>query len=183
MLNKNTTVNKMSKVLIKPEIIYLLKETGNKPFSSRELCKQYENIDSYGQLSKRQIYQFIVRNIRRLLTNGFLKQLVGSPSQYTTTAKFHSGDYGIGKPHLISKKITTKRPGKDIQKHLSTQLSNLKHELMITLAEVEEYERLSQQHPDMRDPIQNLYNLARNRHSHLLGKIKATESLSSACIE
>lgn len=173
----------MSKVLIKPELLSLLKETGNKPFSTRELCKQYEKLDSHGQLSKRQTYQFIARNITRLLANGFIQQLEGSLSQYTTTLKFHSGDYEVGKPHLTSKNLTTKHQGRDIQKHLSMQISNLKHELMITLAEVEEYERLSQEHPDMRDPIQNLYNLARDRYSHLLGKIKATESLSAVCIE
>lgn len=171
----------MSKVKIKPEFLSLLKRTNGNFFSTSELCADYINLDTHKQLSKRQVYQFILRNIQRLLRAGLLQACDIQSGRYSTTKKFEDGNYLIGSAHLNDSSIRTSKVEDTFIEKLPQQLSCLKQELMATLAEAEEYENLCVQHPDMRSSIQELYNVARDRSSQLLGKIKATESLLGLC--
>lgn len=172
----------MSKVRIKPELVSLLKLTDSSGFSMSELCADYISLDTHNQLSRRQVYQFVLRNTQRLVKAGLLETYgVSGNQRYTTTKRFTDEDFLVGRTHLNGPQRGASKTEKASARKLPEQLSCLKQELMTTLAEAKEYESLSLQHPDMRSSIQKLYNAARDRHSQLLGKIKATESLIGLC--
>ena len=64
-----------------------------------------------------------------------------------------------------------------MEKSLTERLSNQKLNLLTAIGEVEEYEAIYQELPEMRMQIQELYNESRDRCSKLLGTVKAIEKL------
>ena len=173
----------MRKIKIKPELLSLLTSGSNKQFNSQSLISAYGELPSSASFNKRQIQQFILRNLDRLESADLIEKLSRNseqPGNYRLTAKFTPDSYDIGAPH--SKSITNKiskraKANVDSLLQLKEQLSTHKLELLTTIAETEEYEILCQQLPSKKPEIQELYNDARNRYSQTLGKIKAIESL------
>lgn len=169
----------MSKVRIKPELLSLLTRAETEYFDSSELCTAYTELPSCKGLTNRQVQQFILRNIKRLAKAGLITEergQAGKTIKLKVTDRFRLGDYIVGSPHCPAESINT-TSAEDSAANLNEQLSHHKLELLTTIGEVEEYENLSRQNPDMRASIQGLYNDARDRCSKLLGRVKATEAL------
>jgi len=170
---------KSKNLRIRPELVELLKLKGTKPFSIVDLCKEYFEIPGCNELTKQQIRQFIIRNIKRLENSGLalkMPQTKGSVTRYKLTANFHDGQYIIGLPHCKIAPVENNVCSSLLEK-LENKLAQYQISLIVTLSEIEEYKNLGLQNPSVKAPLQSLYTEARDRCSKLLGKVKATESL------
>lgn len=63
------------------------------------------------------------------------------------------------------------------QKTFEEKLNIYKAELLLNIGEIEAYKEIYSELPDLVDEIQPLYNVARDKNSKILGKIKAIEGL------
>lgn len=173
----------MRKIKIKPELLSLLTSEAFRHFSSKGLIAAYEALPTSNNLNQRQVQQFILRNLDRLVWAGLAVMeggARGKHGQYRLTEKFTPTHYSVGTPHCKKEVNETKKDTKlpiDQLTELKEQLSTHKLELLATIAETEEYEELCQKLPSKQPEIQELYNQARNRYSRTLGKVKAIESL------
>ncbi len=173
----------MRKIKIKPELLFLLTSGAFNDFNSQALMDAYLKLPTSRNLDQRQVQQFIFRNLDRLVWAGLATKEGNNKSrhsEYRLTDMFIPSNYAIGVPHCKSASLTTKEPavvGGDPLLELKDQLSAHKLELLTTIAETEEYEKLCKQLPSKQPEIQELYNDARNRYSKTLGKVKAIESL------
>jgi len=164
---------------IRPELLELLKLRGDKAFSTIELCNAYEKVPACKELTKQQIRQFIVRNLKRLEAKGLaVKTYVkkGSGTRYKLSDIFHSGQYVVGLPHC-SNVVDEIKVNTLLLNKLEKQLGEHEINLVVTLSEIEEYKNLGLQNPSVKVPLKTLYAEARDRCSRLLGQVKATESL------
>ena len=173
----------MYKIKIKPELLSLLTSEKVETFTSLELQSAYSQLPSSSGCSKKQVQQFIQRNLDRLEWAGFVVKKQDKKNLlpiYELTESFHPDNYSIGSPHckVTETNVIASNPVDD--NHLSDLIALLKKhklELLTTISEAEEYEVLSKQLPNRREDIQDLYNDARNRSSSILGQVKAIESL------
>lgn len=172
----------MRKIKIKPELLSLLTSGAFNHFTSQALISAYSELPTSLVLNKKQIQQFIFRNLERLTWAGLATKMSEGKTmhaEYSLTEKFTPSHYSIGTPHTKKSAKETKQLQVDPLQELKEQLKAHKLELLTTIAEIEEYEELCQQLPSKQLEIQQLYNDARNRYSKTLGKVKAIESLIS----
>jgi len=181
-LNQLVAINnkfKNKKPRIRPELLELLKLRVDKTFSVFELCYAYEKIPKCKELTKQQIRQFIVRNLKRLEAKDLVIKTCmkrGSGTRYKLLNSFHEGQYTVGSPHCSSSLGKAKVNALLLDK-LAKKLDEHEVNLVVTLSEIEEYENLGLQNPSVKAPLKSLYTEARDHSSKLLGQIKATESL------
>lgn len=175
----------MRKIKIKPELLSLLTSGEFKHFNSQDLIDAYQKLPSSSKLNQRQVQQFILRNLDRLVWAGLvIREDEGSSKhgKLSLTDKFTPQYYDVGTPHskeMTHQVVKSVEPQKEQLLQLKDQLSAHKLELLTTIAETEEYEALCHQLPSKKPEIQELYNDARNRYSKTLGKVKAIEALIS----
>jgi len=170
---------KNKKLRIKPELLELLKLRADKTFSVFELCYAYEKVPTCKELTKQQIMQFIVRNLKRLEGKGLaVKTCIkrGGGTRYKLLNGFHEGQYTVGSPHCSGSLGKAKANALLLDK-LEKKLGEHEVNLVVTLSEIDEYKNLGLQNPSVKAPLRLLYTEARDYSSKLLGKIKATESL------
>jgi len=170
---------KNKKLRIRPELLELLKLKGDATFSIFELCHAYEELPVCRELTKKQVMQFIVRNLKRLEGKGLaIKTCMkrGSGTRYKLSNSFHDGQYTVGSPHCSTASNETKVSAFLLNK-LKKKLGEHEINLVVTLSEIEEYKNLGLQNPSVKRPLKSLYAEARDHSSKLLGQIKATESL------
>lgn len=175
----------MRKIKIKPELLSLLSSGAFSQFTSQNLIETYLKLPTSNNLNQRLVQQFIFRNLDRLVWAGLATKKGNGKNrhaEYSLTDQFTPSNYSIGTPH--SKDTPVKAEEADVVRadpmfNLRNQLSAHKLELLTTIAETEEYEKLCKQLPSKQLEIQELYNDARNRYSKTLGKVKAIESLIS----
>ena len=67
----------------------------------------------------------------------------------------------------------TNSPSKHLIQSLINQLHDLNAELLINLGEREQYKSLCQEYPQLKEPLQESYNLARNNFEKIKGHIRA----------
>jgi len=164
---------------IRPELLELLKLRGDTVFSVTDLCHAYEKLPACRELTKKQIRQFIVRNLRRFEGEGLAIKVLerkGSGTRYKLSDSFHGGKYEVGLPHC-SKRMDELNTNSMLLSKLEKKLGEHEINLVVTLSEIEEYKNLGLQNPSVKTPLKSLYNEARDRCSKLLGQVKATESL------
>jgi len=170
---------KNKKLRIRPELLELLKFRVDKTFSVFELCYAYEKIPGCKELTKQQIRQFIVRNLKRLEGKDLVIKTCmqkGANTQYKLLNGFNEEEYTVGSPHCSSNLGKAKVNAVLLDK-LAKKLGEHEINLVVTLSEIEEYESLGLQNPSIKASLKSLYTEARDHSSRLLGQIKATESL------
>ena len=173
----------MHKIKIKPELLTLLTSGKFKVFERPELTKAYAQLPSSSDLSKKQVQQFVQRNLDRMEWAGFIVKEQSKANKYPSyqlTEQFHPDNYAVGSPHCKNTNTNISTTSSSESNHiddLKELLKNHKLELLTTISEAEEYEALSKQLPNRRDDLQELYNDARNRYSKTLGRVKAIESI------
>ncbi len=175
----------MRKIKIKPELLSLLTSGAFNCFTSQALIAAYLKLPTSSKLDQRLVQQFIFRNLDRLVWAELATKEGDGKSrhaEYRLTGRFIPSNYSIGAPHCKEAPLKAVEPavvGVDPLLELRDKLSAHKLELLTTIAETEEYEKLCKQLPSKQTEIQELYNEARNRYSKTLGKVKAIESLIS----
>jgi len=176
----------MRKIKIKPELLSLLTSEAFNCFTSQALIAAYLKLPTSSNLDQRLVQQFIFRNLDRLVWAELATKEGDGKSrhaEYRLTDRFIPSNYSIGAPHFKGAPLKAEESvvvaRVDPLLELRDQLSAHKLELLTTIAETEEYEKLCKQLPSKQPEIQELYNDARNRYSKTLGKVKAIESLIS----
>lgn len=140
---------------------------------------------SEGSDEAKDAHKKVYRQIVRLQRNDLIEKVLHSDGsrQYRKTPKFHETNF-------VEKCLPTtcdEDPAKSAFSHhpiASRVLSELKltarkyHvDLMTTIAEKEEYHRLTKEYPAIRHLFDNDYQEAREKSSKLLGQLKAIETV------
>ncbi len=171
----------MVNIRLRPELFALLTSGKIETFTAAELTNTYRRLPNSQSLTKQAARQFILRNLKRLETKGYLKEVSTSSSstpRYRLASNFNSNCVTIGRPHL-SIKGEENSLSTNFEASLRDKLKNQKQELGSIIGEIEEYELISNEVPLELDYIQSLYNQARDRYSKTIGRIRALESLIS----
>ena len=127
-------------------------------------------------------YNFIYRQVHRLVQKGILDKNVDEQTKETTyqkTAKFFQSNFIPQKSEASTS--TTESPTRNSQKsnaihQLEERLKQSEIDLFTSIGESEEYMRLYQSFPDMKAHLESQYLQARETSSKLLGQIKAIKS-------
>ena len=121
--------------------------------------------------------QFVYRSMKRLIQTGELEKMEadGGWQKYRFTERFNERS-AMSAPLISDRQVTL---AANISGNLTERLNHQKLELLSAMGEVEEYDAIYKEIPEMRGKIQSLYNDSRDKCSKLLGKVKALENLIS----
>ncbi|MCL1066892.1 response regulator [Shewanella olleyana] len=137
---------------------------------------------SANNLSIREAYKFIYRQISRLVKSGALIRIESKKSNiaiYQKTDRFHQLDF-------VKKEVNTRTQSKgkqvlkvenDAINQLKERLKQTEVDLFTSIGESEEYMSLYLSFPEMKGHLESQYMLAREKSSKLLGQIKAINSV------
>lgn len=171
----------MKKLGVKSELLIVLRDMATKQFTVDALTEFYLSHKSSLHSSKKAARQFVYRNMQRLMKAGHMERLPsdGGWPQYQLTAKFPRKEYPLAEPVSVVVSeipVTTVDP----MQGLRDRLNRHKLEMLSAMGEVEEYDELCEEMPELRDAVQSRYNESRDKCSKLLGRVKALESLLAA---
>jgi len=146
------------------------------PFTVDELTQLYLDHPSALHTSKKAARQFVYRNMQRLMKVGHMVRIQadGRWPRYTLTPAFFSSvDTTVSKRKDVQQNL----PKIDGLAGIKERLKIHQAEMLTAMGEMEEYEVICQEMPDLRELAQPRYNESRERCSRLLGRVKALESL------
>lgn len=174
----------MRAIRVQPALLRALRQLHEEPFSVASLTQCYQTQANNPYSSHKSARQFVYRNILRLLDAGWLEKLPAQKGwpQYRATEAFTQSLPPCVDTASKSIPYPTTQPAKTELQAISTlqkRLSQHKSDMLCAMGEAEEYNALCQEHPELREQAQALYNQARDRSALLLGKVKALESLLS----
>jgi len=167
---------------VKSELLIVLRDMTTKQFTVDALTEYYLSHPSSLHSSKKAARQFVYRNMQRLMKVGQMERLPadGAWPQYRLTDKFRQKESHSPAPVIIN---VSEVPVAlvDPMQPLRDRLNRHKLEMLSAMGEVEEYDELCEEMPELRDTVQARYNESRDKCSKLLGRVKALESLLAAC--
>jgi hypothetical protein len=172
----------MKKIGVKSELLIVLRDMTTKQFTVDALTEQYLSHPSSLHSSKKAARQFVYRNMQRLMKAGQMERLPtdGRWPQYRLSDKFRQKE--IPSPVSVTSTVSeATAPAADPMQPLRDRLNRHKLEMLSAMGEVEEYDELCKEMPELRDTVQARYNESRDKCSKLLGRVKALESLLAAC--
>jgi hypothetical protein len=134
--------------------------------------------------SASEAYNFIYRQVSRLVKKAVLKKVI---SENSKTAIFQKTEQFSHVNFVISQRSEdASQPPKlldmiehDVTRQLKERLKQSEVDLLTSIGESEEYMRLYQSFPEMKAHLESQYMLARENSSKLLGQIKAIKSALS----
>ena len=175
-------MNESKRIRVDHVLLQLMKQLGNSPFSTTAIRDLYAAQISHPQkMDRSSLRKHIYRELLRLESAGVLKR--------------HHGETGRGckfiyrgVPEEISLKVKPSpygQLGEDNEspmdsstvKDLREELSTRKVELMTSIGEAEEYQRLYNKFPALRENIRTQYLESRDRSTKLLGQLRAVETV------
>lgn len=149
-------------------------------FSALELRAAFLVLQEDKSLCPVEARRFCYAELIKLVRRNWLKKIKSNKTgavSYKKTASFNAEKVlSETTGSMIEKPKPLPRPDK-VKAPLLNRLNRYKKELLISFGELEEYEQLSQAHPELNEQLQDKYNQAREQNSALLGKIKAIENL------
>jgi hypothetical protein len=163
---------------ISREFLAALQQLQQPPFSVAELTDAYMAVPSSAHESKKAARQFVYRNMLRLISAGALERISSGKRWpvYKATKMFLTRLDTFASPEQVTLTPTPafNAPSRD---ELKERLNHHKLEMLTAMGEAEEYDAICQEWPEMQVELQERYNLARDRCSRLLGRLKALENL------
>lgn len=165
----------MKKYQLDPVLGSLLKSNSIQQFTIPELRDAYLAAPGCKHQSVRAAQQFIYKNMLRLEAKGLVERvgpLKGKSIRFRMTQAFQTPAAATGEATERTHSVVD---DEGIHR-LSEKLNRYKFELLSTRGEVEEYDAICKELPQMQPRLQELYNQARNRMHEILGKVKALES-------
>jgi hypothetical protein len=165
----------MKEVALKSELFDALKDIHTMSFTVDELTETYLQHPSSLHTSKKAARQFVYRNMKRLMKVGHMERLKtdGRWPHYTLTQQF----LRLCKSNPAAPFNAAAQLQIDPLASLRERLKLQQAEVLTAMGEMEEYETICQEMPDLREIAQPRYNESRERCSRLLGRVKALESL------
>lgn len=164
----------MRKRRISPELLDLLMSGQCQDFTVTDLKAAYMALPHCPHSSDKAAWQFVYRNISRMLKRGLISPVdghEGAKTQYRWHAE-RPADIGSHGPTDIG-------PADATLSSLKEKLHRYKVELLTAIGETEEYDAICADMPHMHQAVQELYNQARDRCSKTLGRVRALESVLS----
>lgn len=171
----------MKEIALKSGLLHVLKDVGTISFTVDDLTQLYLKHPSCLHTSKKLARQFVYRNMQRMMKSGHMQRLkvtVRWP-HYTLTPLFFSSRpatsllVSVDNPPPTAPISSKLDPLSTLKKRLTTH----QDEVLTAMGEMEEYEAICKEIPDLREIAQPRYNESRERCSRLLGRVKALESL------
>ncbi|HDZ38435.1 MAG TPA: hypothetical protein ENH62_09145 [Marinobacter sp.] len=168
---------KVDKTLIK-----LLQKQSNTPFSTTDIRDLYILQVPEGQRPGRnQLRKYIYKELLRLESVRVVERHGGSAGrgcQFIFCPK-HSGVEIEAKPSPFEYSNPNAESTMDVetQRALQEELSQRRVELVASLGEAEEYQRLYNKYPALRGAVKEQYLESRERSTKLLGQLRAVETV------
>lgn len=169
----------MKEIALKSEILDVLKGIGGTSFTVDELTETYLKHPSSLHTSKKAARQFVYRNMQRMMKVGHMERLKANSGwpHYALTQQFLRLNKTIPSISPAPIEAVTMQLQIDPLAGLKERLKVHQAEVLTAMGEMEEYEAICQEMPDLREIAQPRYNESRERCSRLLGRVKALESL------
>lgn len=175
-------MNESKRIRVDQFLLELMKQRGSSPFSTTEIRDLYAAQISHGQkLDRSSLRKHIYKQLLRLESAGVLKRHHGKTGR---GCKFIYS----GVPQGVSFEVKTS-PFRQFDgdnessmdpntvRHLREELSSRKVELMTSIGEAEEYQRLYNKFPALQEIVRTQYLESRDRSTKLLGQLRAVESV------
>ncbi|MBL3557600.1 MULTISPECIES: hypothetical protein [Marinobacter] len=163
-------------------LIELLRKQSGTPFSNTSIRDMYLlQLPEGQQPSRNQLRKHIYRELLRLESAKVVERHAGSTGR---GCKFiyrseNKGTVLEAKPSPFSGANEQVESSMDVetQRALQEELSKRKVELIASIGEAEEYQRLYQKYPALRSAVKAQYHESRERSTKLLGQLRAVESI------
>jgi len=177
-------MDKSQSLKVDKTLIELLQKQSDKPFSTTDIRDLYILRFSDGQRPEsNQLRKYIYKELLRLESAGMVVRHGGSSGR---------GCQFIFCPERSAVTLETKRPpfensdlnvestmDIDTKRALQEELSQRKIELVASIGEAEEYQRLYNKYPALRSAVKEQYLESRERSTKLLGQLRAVETVIS----
>lgn len=163
-------------------LVTLLREQSDTPFSTTSIRDQYSlQIPEAQRPSRNELRKHIYKELLRLESAKMIERHEGStgrgckfifrpePSGFeldTKPSPYETSDTQVDAPM-----------GVETQRALQEELSQRRIELVASIGEAEEYQRLYNKYPALRDAVKQQYLESRERSTKLLGQLRAVESV------
>ena len=151
---------------IEPLLLRLLRSQ-QEAFTKSQLLAKYTMLQGEHGRDKRAAGQFIERNLQRLLKAGAVV-VISDPEERYPRYKF--GDLETSASPVVATNLYAINV-------LREKLQRHRVEFLSTIGEVEAYDEVCIDLPQLQSSIQRQYDEARDRSSKLVGRIQALESL------
>lgn len=163
-------------------LLQLIKQLGNSPFSTTEIRDLYAaQVSPPQKLDPSSLRKHIYKQLLRLESAGVLKRHHGKTGR---GCKFIY--CGVPKEMFVEVKPSPyghseegSEPPMDPNtiRYLREELSTRKVELLASIGEAEEYQRLYNKFPALQDIVKTQYLESRDRSTKLLGQLRAVETI------
>lgn len=176
-------MTKIKKIRLDSLLIPILKKDSFDSFTVIELRNEYLH-HSKDKLCPLETRKFVYKQILRLVNLGVLVKNGKKNSQDSVYKKTNLlREISIEENNKVSiipmDKVDTFSGNivdKKTLQQLEKKLNEYQVDMMSSIGESEEYIRLYESYPEMKDRLKTSYHLARDRSSKLLGRIKAIET-------
>lgn len=163
-------------------LIELLRDQSGTPFSNTEIRDVYLSRIPQGQRpTPNQLRKHIYRELLRLEATNIVERHGRSTGR---GCKFiyrleHDGTVLVARPspYVTEVKQGESTMDRETRHSLQEELSNRKVELIASIGEAEEYQRLYNKYPALRSAVKTQYLESRERSTKLLGQLRAVESV------
>ncbi len=163
-------------------LIELLRQRSDTPFSNTSIRDMYLlQIPEVQRPSRNQVRKYIYRELLRLEKAKVIDRYEGSTGRGCKFI-YRSNNQDISleaKPSPFSAAYGHVESSMDgeTQRALQEELSKRKVELIASIGEAEEYQRLYNKYPALRSAVKAQYLESRERSTKLLGQLRAVESV------
>lgn len=145
-------------------------------FSALEVRSAYLTLNSDKTIKPSDARRFVYSELVKLVKHGWLRKIVSKKKEITSFVKTELFDASM----LV--KLPTASPGATqntsrVSAELKKRLNTYKNELLIGIGEIDEYEKLCEIFPELKEELLAKYENVREQNSKLLGSIKAIEEL------
>jgi hypothetical protein len=147
------------------QILQIISVPSFDSFTTFELKKAVEEKFGEEHFGIVEVFKFVRAQMKLLVQNGLIER--------SRTEHIFSGIYTKVEDFDV-KKISLVAPSPT---GLKDKHKSYKQQLLVGLGEVQEYQQLCKEYPELRNELQPKYNKIRDQNSRVLGKIKVIESL------
>lgn len=177
-------MNKMKTIRVDHILLSLMKQPANSPFSTTSIRDRYvAQISRCDNPDRNSVRKYIYKELLRLESAGVIERHDGETGR---GCKFiyrgePSGIFLQTKRSPFARPIEKNESSIDQEtlKGLKEELSKRRVELMASIGEAEEYQRLYKQFPTLQQAVRPQYFESRDRSTKLLGQLRAVETVLS----
>ena len=175
-------MNEPKQIRVDQILLQLMKQLGKSPFSTTEIRDLYATQISHPQrLDRSSIRKHIYKELLRLESAGIIERRHGETGRGCKFI-YRGAPEGISfevkpSPFVKSEEDNESPMDPATLRGLKEELSTRKVELMASIGEAEEYQRLYNKFPALQRVVRTQYLESRDRSTKLLGQLRAVETV------